>query len=71
MWEYLVQWKGYHPIEVSWVNESYMEHAQEATKNSIIDQQRSKRNVKCDENITFSLVGEEIAQMYHVKLQMK
>jgi hypothetical protein len=48
-----------------------MEHAQEATKNSIIDQQRSKRNVKCDENITFSLVGEEIAQMYHVKLQMK
>jgi len=26
--EYLVKWKGYHPIEASWVNES--EHAQEA-----------------------------------------
>jgi hypothetical protein len=27
---YLVKWKGYHPIEASWVNESNMEHAQEA-----------------------------------------
>jgi hypothetical protein len=30
--EYLVKWKGYHPIEASWVNESNMEHAQEAIK---------------------------------------
>ncbi len=28
--EYLVKWKGYHPIEASWVNEFDMEHAQEA-----------------------------------------
>jgi hypothetical protein len=28
--EYLVKWKGYHPIETSRVNESDMEHAQEA-----------------------------------------
>ncbi len=28
--EYLVKWKGHHPIEASWVNESDMEHAQEA-----------------------------------------
>jgi hypothetical protein len=31
-WEYLVNWKGYHPIEASWVNESNMEHAQETIK---------------------------------------
>ncbi len=30
--KYLVKWKGYHPIEASWVNESNMEHAQEAIK---------------------------------------
>jgi len=29
-WEYLVKWKGYHPIETSSVNESDIEHAQEA-----------------------------------------
>jgi hypothetical protein len=28
--EYLVKWKGYHPIKASWVNESDMEHAQKA-----------------------------------------
>jgi hypothetical protein len=28
--EYLVKWKGHHPIEASWVNESNMEHAQKA-----------------------------------------
>jgi hypothetical protein len=28
--KYLVKWKGYHPIKTSWVNESDMEHAQEA-----------------------------------------
>jgi hypothetical protein len=28
--EYVIKWKGYHPIEASWVNESDMEHAQEA-----------------------------------------
>jgi len=28
--EYLVKWKGYHPIKATWVNEFDMEHAQEA-----------------------------------------
>jgi hypothetical protein len=31
-WEYLVKWKGYHPIEASWVKELDMEHAQNAIK---------------------------------------
>jgi hypothetical protein len=30
--EYLVKWKGYRPIKAYWVNESDMEHAQEAIK---------------------------------------
>ncbi len=30
--EYLVKWKGYHPIEASWVNQSNIEHVQEAIK---------------------------------------
>jgi hypothetical protein len=55
--EYLVKWKIYHPIEASWMNESDMEHAQEAIKKSTINQQRSKRNIGCDENITFLLLG--------------
>jgi hypothetical protein len=33
-WEYLVKWKGYHPIEASWVNESDTEHAQDAIEES-------------------------------------
>jgi hypothetical protein len=28
--EYLIKWKGYHPIKASWVNEFNMKHAQEA-----------------------------------------
>jgi len=30
--EHLVKWKGYHPIEASWGNESDMEHAQVTIK---------------------------------------
>jgi hypothetical protein len=26
-WEYLAKWRGYHPIEASWMKESDMEHA--------------------------------------------
>ncbi len=29
VWEYLVKWKGYHPIDASWANVCDMEHAQE------------------------------------------
>jgi hypothetical protein len=44
--EYLVKWKGYHPIEASWVNESNMEHAQEAIKefhNRLAKKQKNHR----------------------------
>jgi len=40
-------------------------------KNSTIDQQRNKRNIECDEDITFFLVGQGVTQMYHIKLQVK
>jgi len=28
--EYLIKWKGHHPIEASWVNESNIKYAQAA-----------------------------------------
>jgi len=40
-------------------------------ENSTIDRQRSKINIKCDENTTFILMGQEITQMYRTKLQVK
>jgi hypothetical protein len=46
-----------------------MEHAQKAIEE--FHNRRSKGNVLCDEDINFLLVGEEIAQMYHIKFLMK
>jgi hypothetical protein len=56
--EYLVKWKGYHPIEASWVNESDMEHAQQAIEEFTLDRQR--KNIERDEDITFLLVGQSV-----------
>jgi hypothetical protein len=39
-----------------------------AAKISTIDQQKNKRNIKCDEDMTFLLVVQGITQMYHIKL---
>jgi len=55
--EYLVKWKGYHPIEASWVNESDMEHAQEAIEEF---HTRSAKKRRRDEDITFLLVGQSV-----------
>ncbi len=44
--KYLVKWKGYHPIEASWVNEFDMEHAQEAIEefhNRLIKKQKKHK----------------------------
>jgi len=44
--EYLVKWKGHHPIEASWVNEFDMEHAQEAIEefhNKLMKKQKKHR----------------------------
>jgi len=56
--EYLVKWKGYHPIEASWVNESNMEHAQEAMEE--FHARPARRDVERDEDITFLLVGQSV-----------
>jgi hypothetical protein len=53
----LVKWKGYHPIEASWVNESDMEHAQEAIEEF---HTRSAKKRRRDEDITFLLVGQSV-----------
>jgi hypothetical protein len=43
--EYLVKWKGYHPIEASWVNESDMEHAQETIEEFHIRPAKKRRRM--------------------------
>ncbi len=43
--EYLVKWKGYHPIEASWVNEFDMEHAQKGIKE--FHTRPTKRQKRC------------------------
>jgi hypothetical protein len=41
--EYLVKWNGDHPIKASWVNESDMEHAQEAIEEFHIRLAKNRR----------------------------
>jgi hypothetical protein len=43
--EYLVKWKGYHPIEAFWVNESDMEHAQETIEEFHIRPAKKRRRM--------------------------
>jgi hypothetical protein len=43
--EYLIKWKGYHLIEASWVNESDMEHAQEAIEEFHIRLAKKRRRM--------------------------
>jgi hypothetical protein len=54
-WEqkYLVKWKGFHPIEPFWVNESDMKHAQKTIKKFHNRSAKNQRNIECDEDITF------------------
>ncbi len=52
--EYLVKWKGYHPIEASWVNESDMEHAQKAIKEFHIRPAKKRRRTWWGHHHSFS-----------------
>ncbi len=56
-WEYLMKWKGYHPIEASWVNESDMEHAQEAIKKFHIRPVKKRRKTWWGHHLSFSGAG--------------
>jgi hypothetical protein len=67
--EYLVKWKGYHAIEVSWVNESDMEHAQEAIEEFHTKPAKKKRRAWWGHHLYFR--GGELHKMYHIKLQVK
>jgi len=55
--EYLVKWKGYHPIEASWVNESDMEHAQEAIEEFHIRPAKKKHRLGWRHRLSFSGIG--------------
>jgi hypothetical protein len=45
-----------------------MEHVQKAIEKFHNRSAKKKKNIECDEDITFLLVGQVIAQMYHIKL---
>jgi hypothetical protein len=55
--EYLVKWKGYHPIEASWVNESDMEHAQEAIEEFHTRSANKRHKTWWGHHLSFSGVG--------------
>ncbi len=72
-WEYLVKWKGYHPIEVSWVNESDMEHAQEAIEefhNRATEKQKRHRTW-WRHHLSFSGVGTHTNVPHQVVSEIK
>jgi hypothetical protein len=52
--KYLVKWKGYHPIEASWVNESNMEHAQEAIEEFHTRPTKTRRRTWWGHHLSFS-----------------
>ncbi len=52
--EYLVKWKGYHPIKASWVNESDMEHAQEAIEEFHARPAKKRRRTWWGHHFSFS-----------------
>jgi len=45
-----------------------MDHGQEVIEEFHNRSAKKEENIKCDEDITFFLMGEEVAQMYHIKL---
>jgi hypothetical protein len=59
-WEYLVKWKGYHPIEASWVNESNMEHAQEAIEEFHTRSAKKRRRTWWGHHFSFNGAGSHI-----------
>ncbi len=63
--EYLVKWKGYHPIEASWVNESDMEHAQEAIEKFHTRPAKKRRNVT---TLLWPSVGGEAQHLGKVRI---
>ncbi len=58
--EYLVKWKGFHPLEASWVNESDMEHAQEAIEEFHTRPAKKRCKMWWGHHLSFSRVGSHI-----------
>jgi len=58
--EYLVKWKGYHPIKASWVNESDMEHAKKAIEKFHTRPAKKRCRTWWGHHLSFSGVGSHI-----------
>jgi hypothetical protein len=74
-WErkYLVKWKGYHPIEASWVNEFDMEHAQEAIKefHTRLAKRQKRRRMWWGHHLSFSGARSHINVPHQVASEIK
>jgi hypothetical protein len=71
--EYLIKWKGYHPIESSWVNESNMEHAQEAIEefHTRPTKRQKRRRTWWRHHLSFSGEGSHINVPHQVASEIK
>jgi hypothetical protein len=71
--EYLIKWKGYHPIEASWVNESDMEHAQEAIEEFHTRSAKSQKRCRTwwRHHLSFSGAGSHINVPHQIASEIK
>ncbi len=69
----MVKWKGYHPIEASWVNELDMEHAQTTIRkfHNRLAKKQKKHRMWLKHHLSFSGVGNYTNVSHQVASEIK